>query len=193
MVEKDDLGLNISYSRINNIGVNAGSLTGSPLGDALFMDPTMSVYADSEDQLQPYDRDKYGDPVYDQLTGKLLSMPNDNFNEISNPLGRMSAQPGTKNNSDKIIANLTAELNIWDNLKYKFSWGSDLAFWGSDGWSHPYYLNKNSNNDKSEVWSSMNRGYTWQIENVLTYDKTFGNHSFGIVLGQSLHATLPVL
>lgn len=184
-LKKMTLGLNISYSRINNIGVNAGSLTGSPLGDALFMDPTMSVYADSEDQLQPYDRDKYGDPVYDQLTGKLLSMPNDNFNEISNPLGRMSAQPGTKNNSDKIIANLTAELNIWDNLKYKFSWGSDLAFWGSDGWSHPYYLNKNSNNDKSEVWSSMNRGYTWQIENVLTYDKTFGNHSFGIVLGQS--------
>jgi len=184
-LKKMTLGLNISYSRINNIGVNAGSLTGSPLGDALFMDPTMPVYADSEDQLQPYDRDKYGDPVYDQLTGKLLSMPNDNFNEISNPLGRMSAQPGTKNNSDKIIANLTAELNIWDNLKYKFSWGSDLAFWGSDGWSHPYYLNKNSNNDKSEVWSSMNRGYTWQIENVLTYDKTFGNHSFGIVLGQS--------
>lgn len=184
-LKKMTLGLNISYSRINSIGVNAGSLTGSPLGDALFMDPTMPVYADSEDQLQAYDRNKYGDPVYDQLTGKLLSMPSDNFNELSNPLGRMSAQPGTKNNSDKIIANLTAELSIWDNLKYKFSWGSDLAFWGSDGWSHPYYLNKNNNNDKSEVWSSMNRGYTWQIENVLTYDKTLGDHSFGIVLGQS--------
>lgn len=184
-LKKMTLGLNISYSRINSIGVTAGSLTGSPLGDALFMDPTMPVYADSEDQLQAYDRNKYGDPVCDQLTGKLLSMPNDNFNELSNPLGRMSAQPGSKSNSDKIIANLTAELSIWDNLKYKFSWGSDLAFWGSDGWSHPYYLNKNSNNDKSEVWSSMNRGYTWQIENVLTYDKTFGDHSFGIVLGQS--------
>ena len=31
----------------------------------------------------------------------------------------------------------------------------------------------------------MNRGYTWQIENVLTYDKTFGDHSFSVVLGQS--------
>ena len=31
----------------------------------------------------------------------------------------------------------------------------------------------------------MNRGYTWQIENVLTYDKTFGVHSFAVVLGQS--------
>lgn len=177
--------LNMSYSRINSIGVTAGSLTGSPLGDALLMDPTVPVYADSEDQLQSWDRSVYGEPVVDQLTGKLLSMPSSDLNEISNPLGRISAQPGTKNNSDKFIANLSAELGIWDNLKYKFSWGSDLAFWGSDGWSLPYYLNKNNTNSSSKVWSEMNRGYTWQIENVLTYDKTIGKHSFNVVLGQS--------
>lgn len=184
-LKKLNFGLNVSYSRVNNIGVNAGNLTGSPLGDALFMDPTMPVYADDESQLQNYDREKYGDPIYDQLTGKLLSMPSQDFNELANPLARISAQPGEKNNSDKIIANLTAELGIWDNLKYKFSWGSDLAFWGKDGWEHPFYLNKSNLNDKSNVWSEMNRGYTWQIENVLTYDKTFGKHSFAVVLGQS--------
>lgn len=177
--------LNMSYSRINNIGVTAGSLTGSPLGDALLMDPTVPVYADSEDQLQSWDRSVYGEPVVDQLTGKLLGMPSSDLNEIANPLARISAEPGTKNNSDKFIANLSAELGIWDNLKYKFSWGSDLAFWGNDGWSHPYYLNKNANNSNSKVWSQMNRGYTWQIENVLTYDKSIGKHSFNVVLGQS--------
>lgn len=26
---------------------------------------------------------------------------------------------------------------------------------------------------------------TWQIENTLTYDKTIGKHTFGVVLGQS--------
>ncbi|MGN0310538.1 MAG: SusC/RagA family TonB-linked outer membrane protein, partial [Bacteroides sp.] len=177
--------LNMSYSRINSIGVTAGSLTGSPLGDALLMDPTLSVYADSEDQLQSWDRSLYGEPVVDQLTGKLLAMPSSDFNELANPLARISAQPGTKNNSDKFIANLSAELGIWDNLKYKFSWGSDLAFWGNDGWSKPFYLNKNATNSNSNVWSQMNRGYTWQIENVLTYDKSFGKHSFNVVLGQS--------
>lgn len=177
--------LNVSYSRINNIGVTAGSLTGSPLGDALFMDPTMSVYADSEDQLQNYDHNTYGDPIHDQLTGKLLAMPSDKFNELANPLARLSAQPGRKNNSDKIIANVSAELGIWDNLKYRVSWGSDLAFWGWDEWSHPYYLNKNAKSDNSNAQSQMNRGYTWQIENVLTYDKTLGDHSFAVVLGQS--------
>ena len=84
------------YSRINNIGVSAGNLTGSPLGDALFLDPTMEVYAQDEDHVNGYTADirsKYGDPVRDQLTGQVLQIP-ENFNEITNPLGRMSAQPG---------------------------------------------------------------------------------------------------
>lgn len=183
-LKKLTFSLNVSYSRVNSVGVTAGSLTGSPLGDALFMDPTMSVYANDEDELQNYDRKVYGDPIYDKRTGQLLAMPSSDFNEISNPLGRLSL-PYEKNNSDKIISTFATELDIWDNLKYKFSWGSDLAFWGKDGWSHPYYLNKNNTNDKSSVWSSMNRGYTWQIENVLTYDKTLGAHSFAVVLGQS--------
>lgn len=183
-LKKLTFSLNVSYSRVNSVGVTAGSLTGSPLGDALFMDPTMSVYANDEDELQNYDRKVYGDPIYDKHTGQLLAMPSSDFNEISNPLGRLSL-PYEKNNSDKIISTFATELDIWDNLKYKFSWGSDLAFWGKDGWSHPYYLNKNNTNDKSSVWSSMNRGYTWQIENVLTYDKTLGAHSFAVVLGQS--------
>lgn len=183
-LKKMTFSLNMSYSRINNIGVTAGSLTGSPLGNALFMDPTLPVYANSEDELQNYDHTKYGEPIHDQLTGKLLSMPSNAFNELSNPLALLSL-PGTWNNSDKFFANMVAELNIWDNLKYKFSWGSDLSFWGSDGWTHPYYLNQNVTNESSRVWSSMNRGYNWQIENLISYDKTINKHSFSIILGQS--------
>ena len=183
-LKKMTFSMNIAYSRVNSVGVTAGSLTGSPLGDALFMDPTMSVYAKDESELQNYDLNTYGDPIYDKRSGQLLSMPSSDFNELANPLARLSL-PYEKNNSDKIIATLAAELSVWDHLKYKFSWGSDLAFWGKDGWNHPHYLNKNATNDKSNVWSEMNRGYTWQIENVLTYDKTFGVHSFAVVLGQS--------
>lgn len=177
--------LNASYSRINSRGITAGSLTGSVLGDALFMDPTMPVYAESEDQLQSYDRNKYGEPIYDKKSGKLLAMPSSDFNELANPLARLSRNQNGKNNSDKIIANMALDFNVWDNLHYKFSWGSDLAFWGYDNWWEPAYLNKNATTDNSGVSSQMNRGYNWQIENVLTYDKSFGQHSFNVVLGQS--------
>ena len=183
------IGVNMSYSRINSRGINAGNLTGSALADALFMDPNMDVYAESEDALREiagsnYNAETYGEFIRDKVSGRLLNLPSPDFNELANPLARLSLPVG-KNNSDKFIANLTAEINLWDNLKYKFSWGSDLAFWGSDSYEYPYYLNKNARNQESSVSSSMNRGYTWQIENVLTYDKTIGDHSFAVVLGQS--------
>lgn len=81
-LRKLTFGLNVSYSRINSIGVTAGSLTGSPLGDALLMDPTMPVYVESEDQLQSWDHDVYGEPISDPKTGKLFSMPSPDFNEL---------------------------------------------------------------------------------------------------------------
>ncbi len=177
--------VNASYSRIHSRGITTGSLTGSVLGDALFMDPTMSVYDDNESTIQSYDRDKYGEPVRDKKTGRILSMPSDNFNELSNPLARLSVNQNGKNNSDKIVANLALDLNIYENLNFRTSWGSDLAFWGSDSWWQEAYLNKNNHTDNNGVSSSMNRGYRWQVENVLTYDKTLGDHTFNVVLGQS--------
>ena len=79
-LKKMTFSMNIAYSRVNSVGVTAGSLTGSPLGDALFMDPTMSIYAKDESELQNYDRNTYGDPIYDKRSGQLLSMPSSDFN-----------------------------------------------------------------------------------------------------------------
>ncbi|MBB4621977.1 SusC/RagA family TonB-linked outer membrane protein [Parabacteroides faecis] len=181
------IGVNAAYSRINNTTIETNSLTGSALGNAMFLSPIMGVYADDESALYNQYADEikqYGDLVRDKKTGRLVTIPSKDFNEISNPLGYLSL-PGEKFNSDKFVANFFAELTLWDNLKFKTSYGTDLAFWGTDGWSKPYYLAVNSHNDKSKVWSEMNRGCTWQLENILTYDKTFGAHSFSVVLGQS--------
>lgn len=93
--------------------------------------------------------------------------------------------PGDVNNSDKFVASFWGELQLWDNLKFKTTYGADLAFWGNDGWIYPYYLGKSNSQTQSSAWSGMNRGYTWQLENVLSYDKTFGQHSVSVILGQS--------
>lgn len=186
-LNKLTIGVNAAYSRINNTTIEANSLTGSALGNAMFLSPMLDVYADDEHALrQQYAEEikQYGDLVRDRKTGRLLTVPSKDFNEISNPLGYLSL-PGEKHNSDKFVANFYAELTLWDHLKFKTSYGADLAFWGTDGWSKPYYLAVNSHNDKSKVWSEMNRGCTWQLENILTYDQTFGPHSVSVVAGQS--------
>ena len=185
-LNKMTIGVNVGYSRIKNTSIETNSLTGSALGNALFLSPLMNVYADSQDAVIDY----YGENIdrnlliNDAKTGKPLYVPKKDFNEISNPLAYLSL-PGEKYNSDKIVASFFAELSLWDNLKFKTSYGVDLAFWGTDGWARPYFIAANAHNDKSNVWSEMNRGSTWQIENVLSYDKTFNLHSFSVVLGQS--------
>lgn len=186
-LKKMVIGVNASYSRINNTNIETNSLTGSALGNAMFLSPLMDVYANSEEDLikdHNIDTQKYGDPIRDANNGKLLNIPDQDFNEISNPLAYLSL-PGQKYNTDQFVASFFAELSVWDNLKFRTSYGTDLAFWGTDGWSRPYYIGANAHNDKSQVWSEMNRQSTWQLENVLTYDKTFNAHSFAVVLGQS--------
>ncbi|MDH6308955.1 TonB-linked SusC/RagA family outer membrane protein [Dysgonomonas sp. PFB1-18] len=190
-LKKMVIGVNASYSRINNTTIETNSLTGSALGNAIFLSPLMSVYADNEADLikeHGIDTSIYGSPIRDAKTGKLLNIPDRGFNELSNPLAYLSL-PGEKYNTDKFVASFFAELSVWDNLKFKTSYGTDLAFYGTDGWSRPNYLAYDAKNDKSKVWSEMNRQATWQIENVLTYDKTFNGHSFAVVLGQSAKET----
>ena len=46
---------------------------------------------------------------------------------MSNPIAKLSL-PGDKHWSHKFVANFSAELQLWDNLKFKTSYGADLSF-----------------------------------------------------------------
>lgn len=180
---------NLAYTRVKAKGISTNSEFGSPLGSALAMSPILPVYAEDEEAaLAPYVGNKDFTPVRDPNTGKLYTIAGAEYNEITNPLAQLSL-PGDQNWTDKFVANFTAEFTLWDHLKFKSSYGADLAFWGKDGWTKKYYLNSNNKATRSSVLSETNRSLTWQVENVLSYDKTLGEHNFSIVLGQSAQKT----
>ena len=95
--------------------------------------------------------------------------------------------PAGKNWSHKIVTNFIGELQIWDAIKYRISFGGDLAFWGGESHSEPNYYSNLSNTDAihATAYANMQRGWTWQLENIITYDKDFGEHHVNVVLGQS--------
>ena len=199
----------ISYARVNSTGISTNSEYGSPLGSAIGMSPLEPIFADAATEesyktLYPagYDyiiRDANGRP-YTIVDGTV-------YNEQNNPLA-MLEQPGEKYWTDKFVANGNLELHIWDGLKFRTQVGIDMAFWGSHGHGEPYFLSSKNysyettsdtityDKDGNEVvttktnyatsaWQSMNRSLSWQVENLLSYDKTFGNHSVSAILGQS--------
>lgn len=60
-----------------------------------------------------------------------------------------------------------------------------MSFWGNESHTILYYLTTNNKATHTSASQESDRGTVWQFENVLTYDKTFGDHTFNVVLGQS--------
>ena len=199
----------VSYARILSKGISTNSEYGSPLGSAIGMSPLLPIFADAETEESyktlypdgyPYlVRDKHG-RAYTIADGAI-------YNEQTNPLASLEL-PGEKYDTDKFVANFVGELQLIDGLKLRSSVGIDLAFWGSHSNSKQYFLSsKNYSYDtvtetpsydkdgKETIVSktnygdgasmSMNRALLWQVENVLSYEKSFGRHSLTVMLGQS--------
>ena len=182
-LNKATIGTNLSYAYITSTGVTTNSTWGSPLGSALALSPILGVHATAEeaesylgitDYVHMYDKD-----------GSIFMLPGADYNEMVNPVASLSL-PASKGWSHKFVGNFNFELQIWDNLKFRTSLGADLSFWGSDGYTPIYYLGTNNKATYSSASSESDRGLVWQLENILTYDKTIGKHSFSVLLGQSM-------
>ena len=197
-LNKLDLGANISYMRVHNTGVSDNSTWGSPLGSALYLAPTLPValtqlgYDKVGEEMIP----RYGQAMIDRYSaydlyydanGNPYTIPGyvGSYNEQNNPIAMMQGNPN-KNWSHKFMPKFSLDLQLWDELKYHFTYSAELSFWGYEGATlQKYYYSGNSNSDHTQATAYKGNNSTWQIENTLTYDKQFGRHTIGVVLGQS--------
>lgn len=202
-LNKLDVNVNMAYTRVKSTGIDANSIYGSILGSSLYLAPTLAPTVTDPAMVKKY-YDTYEDPnTYDaegNITGKrnayeLLRDANGNYytipgmggtyQEMNNPLAMLSI-PAAKNWSHKFVPKFSIDLQLWDNLKYHFTYSADLSFWGTDSYvASKYYLSGNNKREHTEAYKSSDKGINWQVENTLTYDKTIGKHSFAVVLGQS--------
>jgi TonB-linked SusC/RagA family outer membrane protein len=178
------VGINVSYGRNKTRGIEANSEFGSILGSALTFNPLVPVYADEETAAAILEQ--YTHAVTDK-NGRVFSIPPSGFQEIANPVAMLNQPRAELSADDKFVGTFWGELDVLPGLKFRSSYGFDLAFWGKDGYEFPYFLaTQGKNITQSSVWSEMNRGYKWQVENVLTYNKLLAEkHDITIVAGQS--------
>lgn len=187
-LNKVTLESNISYARAKSRGVPGGTNSefGSVLGSAVAMSPLVGVYASEEDAAAILN--DHPSAIKDK-DGRVYSLSPGGFQEIVNPMALMDRPDRSVLNEDKFIGSFAAEIDIFKGLKFKSSYGFDLAFWGTDAYRFPYYLsemNRQENPINTRVTSEMNRGFTWQVENVLTYNTNINDvHNFTLLLGQS--------
>jgi len=188
-LSKANLGVQAQYAHTNDTGVSTNSISGGVLMKALMMPPNEAVWLDTQDEVDNYldiAHATFPDlPVFSDGKGNYFN-PYEN-GEIRNPVADMYTNT-TRNWADKFFASFWADLEIFKGLTFKSSYGVDMAFWGDNSWSRPYYRSATDHPIDSGAGAEFNRGFTYQFENTLTYQNSFGKHNLTVLLGQSARA-----
>jgi len=187
-LNKLNLGANLSYANIKSTAITANSEFGSVLGSALALSPILTVFEqDPASQYDLYSGTEGYTPLY-APGGQLYMIPGANYNEMVNPVASLSL-PASHGWSHKFVSNFFAELQLIGGLKFRSSYGMDMSFYGSDGYTPYFYLSGNNKAVNTVATAESDRSQVWQVENTLTYDQSIGAHSFTILLGQSAKAS----
>ena len=181
------IGQNLGYTHQRAVGLgNTNSEFGGPLSSAINLDPiTPAVITDPlVANSSPYStqpgimRDANGNPYgISSYVGQ----------EMSNPLAYIKTRLGNYGWSDDFVGNVFAEIQIIDGLKFRSTLGAKLSFWGGESFTPVFHLNSTTINSTNSRWSGKNQQFNYNVENILSYTKSFSDHNFDFLIGQGAY------
>lgn len=165
-------GENIIVSLSDKSGVAIGNNYNNSIRDLLIATPLLPLYNE--------DGDYY---VY-----KDMQADDWNFNQdFKNPLAALAYDHGNNQNRGlRINSNFFLEIKPIKYLTFKSSFG--WKFYQTDyrRYIPAYELSANNSKPNDEVTQRQSNGRSITLENTLNYVRSFGNHNFDILVGQSL-------
>ncbi|MET6999484.1 SusC/RagA family TonB-linked outer membrane protein [Chitinophaga defluvii] len=175
------IGVSLSYMNTSSRGINSNADYGGVLNNSINLDPLTPVYETDPDKLNnpvlyPANAVRNGNQIYG-ISSIITDGP-------TNPLAAM-ALANSKNKNDKILGNAYGEVDIWKGLKFRSSLGIEVNNYSSSSFTPGHYLNSATKTDISLVGKGFSRRYTWQVENVLSYNRTFDKHNVQALLGHT--------
>ena len=107
--------------------------------------------------------------------------------DITNPIGKMMENSSTTKGYN-LLGNIYAEIKPLDWLIFKTTFGIQVMYWDTEGWS-PAYDWKPIAQPESQVSHSFDKSITWLWDNTLSFVKTFKEkHAFTAMIGSSMQA-----
>ncbi len=176
-----NFGNNLSYTHIVRRGIGSNQSFNGAYSSALNLDPLTPLYETDPDILAtaPYSTE----PVIKNDDGQVYGISRYVGAEVVNPMALLQNENG-ETRVDKVVGNVYAEVEPIKGLKVKSSYGIDLAYVLSDSYRPLYYLNGAQNNtEKTSVSKSIDRYYSWQWENTISYTKKIQDHQFSLLAG----------
>ncbi|MDA0194563.1 MAG: SusC/RagA family TonB-linked outer membrane protein [Bacteroidetes bacterium] len=176
-------GNNLAYSHIVKRGIASNSSFNGAYSSAINIDPLTPVFESDPDILSqsPYD----SEPVVVNKAGQVYGISEYVGAEIVNPLALLEIGHD-ETRVDKLVGNVYGELKPIESLKLSSSLGIDLAYVLDDGFKPLFYLNGAQLNDnKTSVNKRIQRYFTWQWENTMSYTKSINDHNFTALVGMT--------
>ena len=175
------VGAGLNYIFTDQKGISSNEDYGGIMNNAINLDPLTPAYETDPTRLNnpaiyPRNAVRNGDRYYG-ISSVITDGP-------TNPLASI-AIANAFNKNDRLLGNAYAEANIWDGLKFRSSFGIELGNNSRRSLSPAYYMSSGSKSDINTVAQSHSRAYIWQLENVLSYNQTFNQHTIEVIAGQS--------
>ena len=178
------MGTTMGYSKVKGRGSSTNSEYGGVLSRAVNLDPITPLIETDPSVLNtpvyknfPVVRDANGNPYG---ISKYVS------SEILNPVAATAVNQGS-GWADKIVGNAFLEIEPIKGLKFRTSYGADIAFYGGDGFRPIYYLNAANRSDITSYSRSQSRGLYQVFGNTLSYAKVFAQkHNFSALIGTTV-------
>jgi TonB-linked SusC/RagA family outer membrane protein len=148
--------IKVGMSNSFNHSINNDN-TGSALGEAVSQSPLGNPYnADGTPNFQPIGDGIRSNPLSELVDGKRLD----------------------QTVVDRVFSSAYAEVGIIEGLKYKLLGGIDLRYTTRGTFEGQFTNNVKNGSPRATYQNQENANYT--VENLLTYNKTIGDHTFGL-------------
>lgn len=178
---KVTLETNINYSHTEKMGIGNNSDVSGVLTSMALTPPNEAIYQDDPTELAKYAQ-LYPNYVKDD-NGRAYNIIN--MRELGNPMAVRQVSNNTLDKANDFAGNLGLNIGILPGLNFRTNFGFSWAFWSKRGYTPSYYVSTNNVNTTSSILHQKSERFTWQIENVLSYEKQLGKHNFSVLLGQS--------
>lgn len=180
------LGQTVGYSNEKVVGLgNTNSEFGGPLASAINLDPvTPTIETDPVLANQaPYTNDG----IFRDANGNPYAISPYVGQEMSNPLAYEQTRLGNYDWADNFVGNAYVEIEPIKDLKIRSTLGAKLAYWGYNSFTPVSYLNPAFAVLTNNISKGNNKGFGWNIENTISYNKDINDHSFTILVGQGTY------
>ena len=178
------IGERLSYANISRRGISENSEFGSVVGSALAMDPLTPVYYSGALSARAQEALNAGRSLLRDENGNYFGISDYIFGEYGNPLAWIAR---TNNNltQHKVEGNVFMDIEPIKGLKFTSRFGIDGAFQREHGWTPTFWFSNESLNTQASGSDVQNNWFSWQWENFINYQKSFGDHNLTFLLGTS--------